>query len=237
MKGKVFAALALGAGILVFVAFALFYERAPAPSTTPTASAPAPTAPARASAAAPSARGSAELVRPHSPSQGGPASAPVTIVEFLDPECEACRAMYPIVKAVLAEYGDRVHLVIRYMPYHANSMFAASVLEEAREDGKYDEALEALFRAQPEWGSHHAPKPELIPTYLEPLGIDASRLEREAVIAEHGSKIEQDQADGQGLGVRGTPTFFVNGVMLPELGYQPLKQAIEIALAARAPSS
>jgi len=55
---------------------------------------------------------SAPLVRPYSPTLGA-ASAPVTIVEFFDPECESCRAMYPIVKEVLKEFDGRARLVIR----------------------------------------------------------------------------------------------------------------------------
>jgi len=212
-QGKIFAGVALAAGILFFAVFALL---SPKPEPPP----PAPVQAAAASA----------LVRSHSPVKGS-ASAPVTIVEFLDPECEACRAMHPIVKALLEEYADRVRLVVRYMPLHANSVFAASVLEEARDYGKYDEALDALFENQPAWGDHHAPKPELIPTYLAPLGLDASKLGADYVIAKHRWKIDLDKADGTQLGVRGTPTFFVNGVMLPELGYRQLKQAIDIALA------
>jgi protein-disulfide isomerase len=211
-SGKVFVALALGLGALLFGALALHY---------------------RSSGPAGGAAGSADaqlLVRPHSPVLG-PATAPVTLVEFLDPECEACRAMHPIVEAVLAEYAGRVRLVIRYLPLHANSLLAASALEEARELGKYEQALDVLFENQPTWGSHHDPKPELIPGYLESIGIPASGWELGAIVAKQRGKIEQDAADGKRLGVRGTPTFFVNGVELPELGYEPLKRAIERALA------
>jgi protein-disulfide isomerase len=219
MNGKLFAGVVLLVSAACFALFAAYFERSQAPSVAP---------------AQPPAEASL-LVRPHSPVTG-PQTAPVTIVEFLDPECESCRAMYPIVKSLLAEYGERVRLVIRYMPLHGNSVLAASSLEEARELGKYDEALALLLERQPEWGSHHAPRPELIPRYLASLGIDPARLEPDYVIPKHRWKIDQDQADGVSLGVRGTPVFFVNGVRLPELGYASLKQAIEIALSV-APSA
>jgi len=51
----------------------------------------------------------------------GPANAPVTIVEFFDPACETCRAFYPIVKDILAQYPSEVRLVIRYAPLHKGS--------------------------------------------------------------------------------------------------------------------
>lgn len=172
------------------------------------------------------------LIRSHSPTKG-PASAPVTIVEFLDPECESCSAMHPIVTTLLAEYPEKVRLVTRYMPLHGNSLFAASALEEARELGKYDEALETLFKKQPEWASHHAPRPELIVVYLKAMGIPEKRLEKTYLIEKHREKIELDRADGVKAGVHMTPTFFVNGMMLGEIGYRPLKNAIEQAQAAK----
>lgn len=168
----------------------------------------------------------ASLVRPHSPVKGN-LDAKVTIVEFLDPECEACRAMHPIVKRLMTEYGDNVRLVIRYMPLHGNSKLAAVALEEAREQGKYDDALDILFERQPEWADHGHPRADLIPVLLAEVGIDKSTLEFSQLLSKHGSKVEMDQLDGQKLGVRLTPTFFVNGEMLNEIGYEPVKQAIE----------
>ena len=170
------------------------------------------------------------LIKDHSPSKGS-VDAKVTIVEFLDPECEACRAMHPIMKALLQEYEGKVRLVIRYMPFHGNSLFAASTLEEARDAGKFDEALDVLFEKQPEWANHGSPRPELIPIFLREIGIDEKRLESSIVISKHRWKVDMDQSDGEKLGVRATPTFFVNGEMLSQIGYDPVKQAIEKALA------
>ena len=68
------------------------------------------------------------LVRPHSPVIG-PADAPVTIVEFFDPSCEACRAFYPTVKQILAAHPEDVRLVLRYTPFHQGSEEAVRILE------------------------------------------------------------------------------------------------------------
>jgi protein-disulfide isomerase len=156
--------------------------------------------------------------------------ARVMVVEWFDPECESCRAIHPIFEKIVSDYKDRVHFVLRYMPYHAGSMVAASALEEAREHGKFDEALNLLFEKQPEWGDHHQPRPELIPTYLVSLGIPKNKLEREYLLKKHSEKIRMDESDGKSVGVRGTPTFFVNGMMLQELGDRPLRAAIDSAL-------
>ncbi|MBX3018833.1 MAG: thioredoxin domain-containing protein [Bdellovibrionaceae bacterium] len=170
------------------------------------------------------------LEKAHSPVKGT-ADAPVTIVEFLDPECEACRALNPIVNRLLEEFPGKLRIVIRYMPFHGNSKWAASALEEAREQGKYTEALNYLFETQPAWANHGQPRPELIARYLKEIGVDDSKLEREAVIAKHGWKIDADREDGVKLGVRYTPTFFINGKMIEEIGYLQLKEAIEKELA------
>ena len=138
--------------------------------------------------------------------------------------------MHPVVQQVFNEYPGKIRLVYRYMPFHKNSMFAASALEEAREQGKFEEALAILFENQPEWGSHEQPRPDLIPVYLGKLGIKADSLDRAAVIGKHGFKIEIDRSDGMKVGVSWTPTFFVNGRKLLKMGYDPLKRAVEQAL-------
>jgi len=169
------------------------------------------------------------LIRPHSPILG-PADAPVTLVEFLDPECEACGVMHPIVKQVLAEFEGRIRLVARYMPLHRNSAYAASLLEASREQDKYWVLMDAFFARQGEWARHDAPKPELLPMYAGWLGLDVARLKEAASNPEIAQRIQQDQADGRALGVRGTPTFFVNGRPLPQIGYEPLRDAIAAAM-------
>lgn len=170
------------------------------------------------------------LIKPNSPEKGT-STGRVTIVEFLDPECEACRAMHPIIKRLLSEYEGKIRFVIRYMPLHGNSKYASAALEEAREMGKFEEALDALFERQPEWADHGQPKPELIPEILVSVGVDKKRINDPGLMAKHKEKIEQDHIDGMKLGVTRTPTFFVNGQKLYEIGYEPIKKAIDSELA------
>jgi protein-disulfide isomerase len=175
------------------------------------------------------AEGDAELIRPYSVTQG-PASAPVTMVEFFDPECESCRAMYPIVKQVMAEFDGQVRLVIRYMPLHQNSAYAASLLEAARAQNRYWEYLDIVMARQPEWASHTAPRPDLLMAYAPSAGLNVEQLRMATTDPEIASRIGQDETDGRALGANRTPTFFINGTMLPQLGYAPLRAAIEAEL-------
>jgi protein-disulfide isomerase len=184
--------------------------------------------------AAPAATGSfifdpSLLIRPHSLVKG-PDDAKVTMVEFMDPQCEACAAMHPILKKLLKEYDGQVRLVIRYMPFHSHALYAAALLEEARESGKYDQLQDILFERLEDWGGHHDARPELLKDYMKEIGIDKMRSEEDYVVKKHGEKVKLDEADGQKLGVDRTPTFFINGVRQPDIGYTPLKAGIENAL-------
>ena len=62
----------------------------------------------------------------------GPDDAKVVLVEFLDPECEACRAFHPFVKQLMADYSGKIKLVVRYAPFHGSSKYVVRVLEAAR---------------------------------------------------------------------------------------------------------
>ena len=171
------------------------------------------------------------FIRPYSPVYGVQDSK-VLVVEWFDPECESCRLIHPTFKKIVSDYQDRVQFALRYMPYHGNSLYVASVLEEARELGKFEAALDIVFDKQPEWGSHHNPQPELISGYLAKIGIPAERTERGYVVNKHESKIRQDEADGLVVRVIGTPAFFVNGRRVGKLGDSYLREAIDKALAA-----
>jgi protein-disulfide isomerase len=175
------------------------------------------------------AGGTDRLIRPHSPTLG-PADAPVTLIEFLDPECEACGAMHPVLKRLLQEFDGRIRFVVRYMPLHQNSAYAAALLEGARTQNMYWDLMDAFFARQAEWASHEAPRPEFLAAYAAQLGLDVDRLTAAASDAEIERRIRQDTTDGQALGVDRTPTFFVNGRPLPRIGYEPLRSAIVAAL-------
>lgn len=164
--------------------------------------------------------------REYSPSVGNK-DAKVTMVEYLDPECESCRAFYPYVKRILNDFNGQVRLVVRYAPFHANSQFAVKILEAARKQGKYWEAMELLFHYQPAWGSHHNPRPELIWNYLPEIGLDIEKIKTDMNDPEISKIIQQDIADGQKLGVRMTPTFFVNGRQLERFGYEYLRDLVK----------
>ncbi|MDQ3801427.1 MAG: DsbA family protein [Acidobacteriota bacterium] len=175
------------------------------------------------------------LVRPDSPTLGA-GNAPATVVEFLDPECEACAAFHPVVKKLLKDYDGRIRLVVRYMPLHPNSLSAATFTEAAGEQGKYWQAQEMLFQKQPEWGTKHGPQAASAPAadinalfrkYAAELGLDSGKMDAAFAENRYNAKIQRDLKDGQALGVRQTPTFFVNGRRLARFSEADLRALIE----------
>ena len=173
------------------------------------------------------------LVRADSPVLGAP-DAPVTLVEFLDPECESCAAFAPVVKKILKDYDGKVRLVVRYMPLHPNSLRAATLTEAAGEQGKYWQMQELLFQRQPEWGERHgapptAAKPDidaLFEKYAIEVGLDLEKVNAAVRENRYRQKLERDLRDGRALGVRQTPSFFVNGRRLARFSETDLRALI-----------
>ena len=172
------------------------------------------------------------MIRFYSPILG-PADAPVTIVEFFDPACEACRAFHPIVKDIMAEHGEAVRVVIRYTPFHgAASEEAIRVLEAARMQDVYVPVLEAVLREQPRWASHGAPAPGLILQVAATAGLDAEAARSQMLAPGVVAILNQDRADVETVGLRQTPTFFVNGKPLDPFGEAELRRLVAVEVAA-----
>ncbi len=166
------------------------------------------------------------LVRAHSPVYGNPA-AKVTIVEFFDPACETCRAFYPIVKGMVNSSFGQVRLVVRYAPLHKGSDTAVKILEAARQQGKYWEALERTMALQPQWAGHDNAQPELIWELIADIGLDVAKARSEANSPAIDRLLRQDVADMKALKVERTPGFFVNGTPLLDFGEAQLRSLVD----------
>ncbi|GAC1031675.1 hypothetical protein thsps21_25020 [Pseudomonas sp. No.21] len=207
--------------LAIFGAAAYMYSPSKPPKslqteTTPTQSAPIASA------------NSSNLVRFHSP-VFGPAQAPVTIVEFFDPSCEACRAFYPHVKKILAENPTDVRLVLRYVLFHQGSEEVARLLEASRKQNLFGQVLEAVLEAQPGW--HDDPKAQEAWVVAERVGLDVEKARAEMYTPAVDAVLKVDMQDVKAVGVQGTPTFFVNGRPLDEFGLDPLRQLVSSEVA------
>ena len=165
------------------------------------------------------------LTRFHSPTFGDPA-AKVEIVEFFDPACEACRAMYPLVKKILEEHRGRVRLTLRYVPFHKGADEIVKLLEAARKQGKYPETLETLLASQPNWAVRHVANRDLALKAVAGIGLDMARLKADMAAPDLARLIKQDMDDAISLKVTRTPEFFVNRRPLVELGHEELRALV-----------
>ena len=161
----------------------------------------------------------------------------VTVVEFLDLECEACRAAFPGVERLRTEYGDRVTFVLRYFPIpsHQNAELAARAVEAAGRQGQLEPMYQMMYETQPEWGEQTVSQRDMFVEFATRLGLDVSRFERDVDDPATAERVLADRADGMELGVEGTPTFFINGSKFAGAPtYDALKAAIERELNASA---
>jgi protein-disulfide isomerase len=90
-----------------------------------------------------------------------------------------------------------------------------------------------MYATQPEWASHHQPRPELIWQFLPTARVDVEQIRKDIRDPDLLAIVQQDLADGRALGVRKTPQFFVNGKPLLSFGRPQLKTLLDSEVAAR----
>jgi Na+/H+ antiporter NhaA len=138
----------------------------------------------------------------------GPEKSPVTVVEYGDFECRYCGEAEPVIRELLADYGD-VHYVWRHLPLtdvHPHAQLAAEGAEAAARQGQF-------------WGMHDllldhqgALTARNLVGYAGELGLDTGRFAADLRRHAGAAKIASDQDSADLSGVSGTPTFFINGM-------------------------
>lgn len=187
------------------------------------------TAEAEAAAAATPAAETVLLIRPHSPVLG-PADAPVTLVEFFDPSCEACRAFHPVVQEIRRQFPTQVRVVMRYTVFHQGSDEAVRILEVARMQDKFEQVLDAILEKQPTWALHDGPQMDVAWRVAGAVGLDLKKSETERLFPGITGVLNQDAADVEALGIRQTPTFFLNGKRLENISAESLIADVKLAV-------
>lgn len=157
----------------------------------------------------------------------------VTLVEFLDFECEACGAAYPFVEQLRQRYEGRVTFVARYypIPSHRNALNAAYAVEAAARQDRFEDMYKRMFETQPEWGESQESKADLFRTFAEDLGLDMDHYDADVASDAVKNRVQRDIDDGTKLGVSGTPTFFLNGQKMAPRNQEEFITTIEQALA------
>jgi Na+/H+ antiporter NhaA len=146
-------------------------------------------------------------VHPESDHVRGPDDAPVTLVEYGDFECPYCGLAEPVVRELLADYGD-VRYVWRHLPLtdvHPHAQLAAEAAEAAGLQGKFWEMHDQLL------GHQDALTAKDLIRYGGQIGLDAERFMKDLRKHAGQSRVAEDQDSADLSGVSGTPTFFING--------------------------
>ena len=155
----------------------------------------------------------------------GPEDAPITIVEFSDFQCPFCRRWHDeVYEPLLASYPGQIRVVYRHLPLtsiHPDAFSAAEAAMCAGEQDAFWQYHEKLFSSET-LGS------EVYKQYAQELGLDMTTFEACMTDHKYQEAIQKDSDFAIGLGVRSTPTFFINGLAI--VGAQPLdvfKQVID----------
>jgi protein-disulfide isomerase len=163
----------------------------------------------------------------------GPADAPITIVEFSDYQCPFCRRWHDqVYEPLLAAYPGQIRMVYRHLPLtsiHPEAMSAAEAAMCAGEQDAYWPYHEKLFSSESLGNSTYL-------QYAQDLGLNMSTFESCLTGHKYQETIQADSDFALNLGVRSTPTFFINGLAV--VGAQPLdvfKQVIDKELAGEIP--
>ncbi|MBK8324447.1 MAG: thioredoxin domain-containing protein [Betaproteobacteria bacterium] len=161
----------------------------------------------------------------HAPMIGEP-GAKVHVVEFLDPACETCAALYPFIKQLMAENPARIRVSIRLVPLHRGADQVAAMIEASRLQDKYWPVLETLLATQDLWTVDHVAQPALARKALANVSLDWARLEADMKSPKVLENLAKDREDASALKVTKTPEYFVNGRQMPTFGREQLKRLV-----------
>lgn len=231
------ALVALFAVVVAVIALAGAGDDAPPPAAapvTPTAAAPADVAGAGETDTADRATGTVGAVRTSDPRiLGRKGSSGTTFTEFLDFECESCRAAYPLIEQLRRQYAGKITFEIRYFPLdaHHNSRNAAAAVEAAHQQGRLEAMYKRMYETQQEWGEAQDSKADVFRGFAQDLGLDLGEYDADVKAASTKARIQEDVDAGIKLGVTGTPSFFLNGQRLQAETVEDLKAQLDAAAA------
>lgn len=156
----------------------------------------------------------------------GPADATVVMVEFSDYQCPFCARAEGLVHEVLTAYPEKVKFVYKEFPLsiHRYAMSASRAAKAAQKQGKFWEMHDKLFANQ------RALDDESLKKYATEIGLDVPQFEKDMASPEIQKQITQDMQLARQVGVRGTPTMFLNGKRVVNRTVPGIKQMIDDSL-------
>ena len=199
----------------VAVVSVLYYTRStPGSGLTPANQATASSSAAANTAQPPVVTGSPGADPPYT--LGSP-NAPARLEEFGDFQCPPCGLFHPILVQMHKEFGDKLQITFREYPLapaHQHAIAAASAAEAAGLQGKFWPMHDLLYEHQNDWKDKFDVRP-IFEGYAQQIGLDLDRYKRDVAGEAVAQRIFLDRKRGESLGVKGTPTVFLNGREVP----------------------
>ena len=170
--------------------------------------------------------------------RGNP-NAPVTLEEFGDFQCPPCGQFAVFAEELLREYDSRLRVVFRNfpLPAHEHAREAALAAEAAGLQGRFWDMHDVLYREQAVWSN--APNArELFESYAGTIGLNLDQFRKDMDGEKATERVDSDHALGDSLGVKLTPTLFINNHPVDPKDKNPegVRAAIDAALAGKSKS-
>ena len=194
----------IGAVLIAVIAAVVLMSRPSASNSTP--------APTNSSPGQTQAQRQAPQPGAPNPHARGMPTARVTVEEFSDFQCPACGTLEPGLRRVMKDYGDRVLFIFRNYPLqmHKYAFIASRAAAAAGAQGKFWEMHDMLYDNQKEWSDSMEPRVQF-DSYATRLGLDVQKFKADMERQDLADRVKNDLLRGNSLGVKGTPTVYLNG--------------------------
>ena len=163
----------------------------------------------------------------------GPANAAVTLEEFGDFQCPPCGALEGPLRQIERDYASSLRVIFRNFPFtnHEHAHEAAYAAEAAGLQGRFWEMHDLLYREQSVWAKSSDVQ-SLFDAYAGMIGLNLERFKKDVSGEQVKAKVEEDRKRGEVLGVRNTPTIFINDESVPPTSLNPtaLRAAVDAAV-------
>lgn len=183
----------------------------------------------------------------------GPETGIITVTEYGDFECPACAQFYPIISQVKEDFEDQIRFEFRHFPLvqiHPNATAAHRAAQAAANQGQFWEMHDILYERQSQWRSNGSGvtqsgtpissnnPTEIFESYAQELGLNMEQYTADASASETLAIINADIDLGKQNDVSSTPTIFIDGVLVEDLGaiatVESFTETIQAAIDAKA---
>lgn len=157
----------------------------------------------------------------------GKADAPIEIVEFSDFECPYCSQVSPLFEEILKNNPDTIKVVFKHypLPFHKKAIPAALSAIAAQQQGKFWEYHDLLFANQKQLSQ------EKTEELAKEAGLDLDRFKSDLMSPNTRQKLAKDMQDARNIGVRGTPSLYINGRKIKDRSAPAIQRLIDQELA------